>query len=800
MSCHINSSTAILFLLLTALLPICSPVKAQGERIVLLSNGMILGPGILTETGTITNSSFDKADGGASIGIMNDYLRKTYFNRAPVNTQSNVPYNGPPLIEFVLPHEREVETSGNEPVRLDLVNVSPFNKYGRRHSAVTTPRGQVAFLQGITHLTPRYFKLQTLRTEAKIVWDSREATATIPAADLRAILFQLKDLNSAADWLDIVSFYRQAERFTEAEEVMSEALNRFRSELADRQPLLTQIRQLEAEKRFEEIKLRQQSGQHSMAAQFLSVFPKDDLSTEAQVKLASEITKLRNSLALSASIAENLRTDLEALPAPDRQLVKPLLDELLGELTLSTLVRLDDYQRLRGDASLAAEDKIALALAGWLLDSGSGIDNFAVVKSLIRVRTAVQEYLSGSTPQRRQQILAQLRGEEGAQPAILAKLLATMKPPLQPPRTLEADPPGMHRIEVRTSQGDTVKYVVQVPPEYDPNRKYPCILALPGINNVPEMEINSWCGIYRKLEFASARAGYATRYGYIVVSPQWATETQNLYEYTESEHNRILTSLRDAFRKFSIDSDRVYCTGHFEGATAAWDLAIAHPDLWAGAVLICPRADKFIVHYHDNIRRTAPSEAALGTYIVYGEIGTSYGNSDLGKAASQYVQSSMHDSLVVEYIGRGDGLFLEETPRIFEWMELSSHRREFTPTRIKTKTMRAGDKYFYWLEAPSLLETVSQNAYQIDPAKAGKFEASFVRGQNTIRVSSIPSPKKSAVVWLSPDMVDFSRPITISLAGKGQRMELSPDIGVMLEDARTRADRQHAFWQRIALD
>ena len=48
----------------------------------------------------------------------------------------------------------------------------------------------------------------------------------------------------------------------------------------------------------------------------------------------------------------------------------------------------------------------------------------------------------------------------------------------------------------------------------------------------------------------------------------------------------MLNSLRDACRRFSVDSDRVFISGHSMGGDAAWDLGTAHPDLWAGMIPI----------------------------------------------------------------------------------------------------------------------------------------------------------------------------------------------------------------------
>ena len=55
-------------------------------------------------------------------------------------------------------------------------------------------------------------------------------------------------------------------------------------------------------------------------------------------------------------------------------------------------------------------------------------------------------------------------------------------------------------------------------------------------------------------------------------------------------------------------------------------------------------------------------------------------------------------------------------------------------------------------------------------------------------------------VWLSPEWVSFERPISVVVnesriaGGKGA---IKPSIRVILEDARTRGDRQHPFWAKV---
>jgi pimeloyl-ACP methyl ester carboxylesterase len=798
---------ATIGLSLTATL-LAFPAHGQQEFIIQLRNGMRLGPGIVSATDSISTNAFQRGGGGGnvenkSILMLDDGLRATYINKAPINILSTEESTATRPEQIILPSAPEAARAGNPPSILAVIGISEFNEYGRRTYSFMTTRGRVDVLQGITLLTPTFAKVEVLRTGTdEFVWDQRIATSSIPADKLRSILYQALDLTKSNEWLRIISFYTQAERFGEAREVMAEALEKFPTELATRKNVLQQLDQLLANQKFEEIKSLRSSGQQKLAAQLLGKFPQGVLSLENQIKLGDEVQSVNQQLRVVAEIAQALQAQVEKLDPADQQLLGPWMSEFLDEVNLETIARMADFQRLRGDADTPTENLVAYAIGGWLLGPGAGIDNFAVAKSLLRVRTLVTEYLNDATEPRRAEVLQQLRGEEGAEPPLLAKLLNTMKPPLPVPAQQEDDPQGLLRLSVQRPGLSAISYVVQLPPEYDPNRKYPCLLALPGRGEPPELEIDFWCGINIEYSGTTFRFGHATRKGYIVVSPDWFPSEQAEYQYTEGEHARILSVLRDAFRTFSIDTDRVYVTGHYDGATAAWDLAVSHPDLWAGAIMISPGADKYIVQYSENLRAPAksPDPIPLGTYIVYGDSDGTRLDTKLGTVGTRYLTSPAYDTIVVEYRGRGRERFAAEIPRIFQWMELSTHRRQRAPQSIETRAMRSGDRFFYWLEAPALLANNAGNPLLFDPSAYGIFQAKLLDSANNgVSISRIPSENRSAIVWLTPAMVDFGRTITVTLLGKKSRHDLSPDIGIMLEDVRRRGDRMHVYWQKIDL-
>ncbi len=795
---------AFTFALFCATLISASVASAQ-PQIVELRNGMLLGPGIVSETDSISIKSSERPNNVTSKPILqlDDGLRYTYVNKSARNIIANRDSTAQADEQIILASDGEASNGRNSPNIVGLVEITKFNKYGRRRYSLMTTRGQVDVTQGITAITPLFAKVQVLRTGSEaFAWDQRIATSSIPAAELREILFQALDLDKSSEWLRLVTFYTQAKRYDEAHAIMSEALTKFPSELADRVVVLTQLSQFSANQKFEEIKLRKASGQHQLATSLLGGFPMGALSSENQLKLDAEIKTVQQQVRLVSDIVSSLKAHVAKLPEPDQQVVAAVVQELSDEINLDSVLRLDDYQRLRQDAAIPAENLVSYALGGWLLGSGAGLDNFVVAKSLLRVRELVRRYFNVPTPAERQQILQELQGEEGAQPQLLAKLIATMPPPLAVPPHVGEDPEGLFRLEIQQPGQPARKYVVQVPPEYDPNRKYPCVLALPGAGNSPELEVDWWCGMNIELTSGKYRVGQATRYGYIVISPDWMEGKQREYQYTEGEKARILAAFRDALRRFSIDTDRVFVAGHLEGGTAAWDLALSHPDLWAGAILISPGAEKYVMHYTDNIRShpRAPDQVPLGIYLVYGELDGTRSVSMMGAAASKCLSNANYDAVAVEYHGEGRVRFASELPRIMEWMELSSHRRIRNMQHIQASTMRPGDRFYYWLEAPAILPELAGNPYQFDPKKSGVFEASILDSTaNGVAVKKIPSPNHSAVVWLTPEMVDFNRPITISSAGRISKEDLQPSIEVMLEDVRQRGDRLHFFWQKIVL-
>src|SRR5439155_17012023 len=114
-------------------------------------------------------------------------------------------------------------------------------------------------------------------------------------------------------------------------------------------------------------------------------------------------------------------------------------------------------------------------------------------------------------------------------------------------------------------------YQVMLPPEYQPGRLYPVLIALHDAGERPEVMIRRWSAL-------------AEQNGYFLVVPQWEQSVRGLYGYSAEEHAALTDVVRDLRRRFAVDSDRIFLTGFGEGANMAYDVGLSHPDLFAGVL------------------------------------------------------------------------------------------------------------------------------------------------------------------------------------------------------------------------
>ncbi len=181
-------------------------------------------------------------------------------------------------------------------------------------------------------------------------------------------------------------------------------------------------------------------------------------------------------------------------------------------------------------------------------------------------------------------------------------------------------------------------------------------------------------------------------------------------------------------------------------------------------------------------------------YFVGGERDSGWLNEN-GSELDRYFKGARYDVTVVQYLGRGHEHFQDEIQRLFDWMELSSHRRNFFPSELEVHSMRPWDNYFWWLE----LADIPARSIALPAEKKERSVRPIVTEAKILENNRITVSARSdrGTVWLSPDMVDFDKPITVTIKGRDIRNAAEANTRTLLEDVRTRGDRQHPFWANV---
>jgi len=771
------------------------------------------------------------------ITVVNDELRWTFVSDRQIE---NVRQDDSTEIYEKFRIRQQVAHSGPTVERVGpILRVTPFDEFGRRILTMNTNRGPVDVIQCITEITPLWTKVEG----HKHVWDMRMSTSSIPPDVLAKILAKQTNPADVDQRKKVAGFYLQSERYEEAYQTLEGILADHPNDAAMRQqlePLIRAIRQRSAQQLLDELELRRESGQHRLVRTRLKDFPSEGVAGNILERVRQMIQEYES---LEATGKESLKRFDELVAKIEdeatRQRIEPIRREIGAELNANTAGRLAAFRLMLDDASLLAEEKVSLAISGWLLGGDSATVKLPVALSVFEVRDLVRQYLNTPDTLSRAGILERFHSQEGATPALVAKLLAHMKPPVDTPPPgaaleLQAQPatdtppatehrptdnfpipegdspvfaarkagqspscseeatrpstekPGYYELEVAgLPNTPPVEYVVQLPPEYDPYRRYPAIVTLHGAGTTPSHQVDWWAGSWTR---GGWRNGQATRYGYIVIAPGWASEHQKKYGYSWREHAAVLDCLRDACRRFAVDTDRVFLSGHSMGGDAAWDLGLAHPDLWAGVIPIVAESDKYCALYWENAK-------LVPFYFVGGELdGTKMATN--ARDLDRYLKRG-YNVTVVEYRGRGHEHFSDEILRLFDWM--GRYKRDFFPKEFSVSTMRLWDNFFWWVELGSLPPGTVVDPVDWPPSRGTRpmETKASITATNGLYVRTGAGAVR---VWLSPEMLDLDKRVNIVVNSRrilpASRF-VEPDLETLLEDVRTRGDRQHPFWAKV---
>jgi len=636
-----------------------------------------------------------------------------------------------------------------------------FNEFGQRTHTVNTNFGPKQIVVGVEKLTPKIVYLTGINYE----WEHAIATTSVPPEALDVMLRKCIDVQNPDDRLAVARFYLQAGMHPQCAAELDAIVRDF-PELKQRaEEIRQQLRQLQARLILQELHRRKAAGQHKLASASLASFPTEEMSA-AVLREVREFSAEYTAAREKADRALLLLGDLQAqLSDPDVvSSVMPLRSIVRDELNYDTLGRLDAFLNLANDSTLSASEKLALAYSGWVLGSPSALTDLNAATSLWKARFLVLEYLRTESAADRAPILQQLQSVEGVGPERIAQMIPQLPALVEMP---EAQPLRPLTIEVADRvPGDPPRYSVLLPEEYNPHHSYPLIVALRPAERPVEQELLWWGG-------TAENPGQASRRGYIVIAPEYAAEQTRIYDYDVAGHDVVIRSINDARKRFRIDSDRIFLAGHGMGADAAYDIGMSHPDLFAGVIPISGQCDHYCKWYWGS---TGRDTTVVNRMMLYA-----------------------FDVVYVEYAGRGYESYYEEIHRLFDWMD--GHRRQKHLKEFELKILRPSENRCQWIQLEGFPDNVTQSA-----VLGGKG-----RGQVTPMVLNVRLLPGNVVylrsgadrhsLWFAPEFADYEKRLTIRQGGRIRFNDfLKPSIAVLLEDLRTRGDREMLFTSRVDLD
>ncbi|CAN5908582.1 peptidase [soil metagenome] len=685
------------------------------------------------------------------------------------------------------------------------IQSSPWDEFGQRifqYSYFTDAktRRTVRMKQAINEIGPEQVKFRGIDG----FWIAQVDLNQIPKDVILGLLGRVDRANKN-ERLRVGRMLIQAGWYAEALDELDRLSEEF-PELAETIDNVRRVvRDLQARQTLEEVEQRLRVHQPRKAETLLRTFPADGLSTDLIETARSQLRDLQVRADADKTLAGELRSMLDGLSEPARSSWRePVFEILKGlrEAPETARERLSAFADSRSDAAFGPANRLALALSGWAVGAEHAVADLDRAGALWQARMLLSQYLATSVEAQRYDLLQGLEipvepapeadaetdaeteteTETASKPIDLetaTRLVRHLPPPLADGDRITPGVPLLRRVRDDPNPTPT-EYALLLPPEYHPLRSYPAVVALHD-GRGPNSALAWW-------------GEEAARRGYIVIAPEYNPPGRNPpdYQYTPDEHAAVELALRDARKRLSIDSDRVFLGGQVLGGNMAWDVGLSHPDLWAGVVVISGLPMKYVPKVNDNA-------AYVPLYVAIGDLATAATEAIVADRVKGMI-SKTWDVTYVEYIRRGLEPLPEEAPAVFDWMA-RRQRDPYQKNFVVSACRECDDRFFGVvvrdflpdrITAPELVETLGGNIKSATIERRVSTPANLV----SLTVNGV----RRLDLWLDPEFLDFDQKIQVRVNGRRLFQDLvEPDLAAFLEDLRVRGDRSQLYWARIPL-
>lgn len=343
---------------------------------------------------------------------------------------------------------------------------------------------------------------------------------------------------------------------------------------------------------------------------------------------------------------------------------------------------------------------------------------------------------------------------------------------------------------VVSADGSRTTYELYVPQRYTAFKARPLMVFLHGKGKAGKDCIEPWIPLAEKL-------------GWIICCPEaprkWVNEG---FGDSDAERSTALSAIDDLRRRGAVDPRRIYVGGRSMGGHVAWSVALHHPDR-VTAILPMGGAPRMVRY------RLLPNLKHVWVFNAVGGLEDERLLSGARFAVSKLAGEGGKVKLYEDPV-RGREFLAEAPPLFAKWV--AEARRPAVPKEVVMRMNGAFPRRSFWLEIleydnaikdnpsiPSAIASLPAAMRRVKWIELLEGNVAEVKGRLTARNTiSLEMNKKLHWVrlYLSPEMVDFSRKVKVLLNGKPiLNKRVTPRVPFLLETTRRQRDR--LYWAAV---
>ena len=325
---------------------------------------------------------------------------------------------------------------------------------------------------------------------------------------------------------------------------------------------------------------------------------------------------------------------------------------------------------------------------------------------------------------------------------------------------------GEYSLRWKSKSGPFFNNVVDVPSGYDPTKPMQLRVQLHGGVGRPSPNTPARGDQPSGLSSPARTVNRIEGEQQIYLHPSgWATAQW----WDEEQIDNILRAVDALKRKYNIDESRIYLTGISDGGTGVYYMALKEPNPWSSylplngsiAVIRAPQNGADGEMYGNNLTN-------VPLYIVNGELDNLY-PVDQVEPHVKWFQSMGVPLVFSPQPGAGHNTAWWPTEREPFETFVREHARIAHPAKLSWETERT-DKFNRnrWLVIDELRQDASRETELKD---RGFFQHTKLSGRVDVTRDGNAFDAKvrdvaAVTLLLSPDVIDFSKPVTVTVNGK----------------------------------